>query len=173
MTPLPHAQRLTVTRRAFVVGSAVLSAGAAIPAMALAESEDHTGMLALFDGRIEDGRRFAAMAGSAGYTAQDTGRDLAQLLYGTRRDWATDGSTILAGVTRYADFQVASGIAREQGRTVLAAVAREKTGGALQLIAGSPPGLDRLARRLGRTGPGRAGLEAIVREGGSIAWVCA
>jgi len=165
----PPADQLTVlSRRAFVLGTAALGAAAGAPAFGVRAAPDLR-VLALFDGEIEDGRRFAALAASAGQTVQDTARDLAPLLYGELRDWARDPSTVLAGVTRYADFNVAAGIAREQGRSVIAALAREKAGGA-SLIVGSPASLAALADRLPLDG---ASLDRLVRQPGSVVWICA
>jgi hypothetical protein len=130
-------------------------------------------ILVLFDGRIEDGRRFAAAATFAGQAVHDTGRDLARLLYREHREWASDPQAILAGVTRYADYQVAAGIAREQGRSVVAAFAREQEGGVRHLAAGSPARLLELGDGLSRIGFSPAQLDRLVLEAGSVAWICA
>lgn len=150
-----------------------MALGAAVGTPALgAGTRPSAPTLALFDGEIEDGRRFAAQAAAAGHIVQDTGRDLAPLLYGERRDWGRDPHSMLIGVTRYADFQIASGIAREQGHSVIAALAREKEDQACRLIAGSSTGLlsytDRL---LGDFGV--ATMVALLSETGSVAWICA
>lgn len=160
-----------VTRRAFVAGAAALGAVAGVPAVG-ARAAPKPRMLALFDGELVDGRRFAALAAFAGQAAQDTARDLAPLLYGERRDWAHDPSTVLAGVTRYADFHVASGIAREQGRTVIAVFTRDEEGEAVRMIAGSPARLRALAGRL-PIGFGAARIDGLIRQAGSVAWICA
>lgn len=165
-------EHLAVTRRTFVLGTAAFGAALALPgpgAKATATANRH--VLALFDGELEDGRRFAALATSAGHTAQDTGRDLAPLLYGRRRDWARDPQVVLAGVTRYADFHVASGIARENGRCVIAAAVREKPGSPARLIASSsaaPAPRDRLPFAFDADS-----LRRLIRDEGSIAWICA
>jgi len=163
---------LAVTRRAFVTGGVALVGSVGMPAMAVTSTQDGPTLL-LFDGRIEDGRRFAARSASVGQVAQDTGRDLAHLLYGERRDWARDPKAMLAGVTRYADFQVASGIAREQGRTVLVALARDTHGAAPHFVAGSSARLLRFGDRLSMIGLDALGLDQYVQEAGSIVWICA
>jgi len=162
--------RAAVTRRAFVMGTVALGAIGGTPALGASATPD-AGALALFDGDTEDGRRFAALAASAGLLAQDTGRDLAPLLYGERRDWARAPEAILIGVTRYADFHVAAGIARERGRRVIAARAREH-GGTARLLAGSTSGLLTIADRL-PAGFDAASIDELAREPGSIAWICA
>jgi len=164
-------RNLAVTRRTFVIGGMAL--GGAIGMPAVATSAPGGPPLLLFDGGIVDGRRFAAAAASSGQVAQDTGRDVAHLLYGGRRDWARDPYVILAGVTRYADFQVASGIAREQGRSVVAALAREANGGTPRLVAGSTGRLLALDDRLGTIGLHAARLDSLVQEAGSLVWICA
>ena len=160
-----------VTRRAFVLGTVALGAVAGAPALG-ARAASSLQILALFDGDIEDGRRFAALAASVRQVARDTARDLAPLLYGEWRDWARDPSTVLVGVTRYADFHVASGIAREQGRSVIAAFVREKRGREACLIAGSPARLPALTDRL-PLGFDAASMDRLVSEAGSVAWICA
>lgn len=163
---------LAVTRRTFTLGSAVLGVGATIP-LAAARAASVPPALLLFDSAIEDGRRFAALARSAEQMPRDTGRDLAQLLYGEWRDWARNPDAVMVGVTRYADFQVAAGIARENGRSVRAALVREQKVGSVRMIAGSPAGLLSVADCLSATGFTCSGIDQLVCEAGSVVWVCA
>jgi hypothetical protein len=70
----------------------------------------------LYDAMLPWAAAFVERLRERGIYARDTGRDVARLVYGPLSGWADDPDARLAGITRYADFVVASGIAAERRR---------------------------------------------------------
>lgn len=106
-----------IARRGFLAGSAVLGASLAVPPALHAQSIASAKPILLHDALTADGASFARSASALALAAHDTSRDVAPLFYGSLRKELRGPAKLIAGVSRYADFTVASGIAREFGFT--------------------------------------------------------
>ncbi|MXO66827.1 hypothetical protein [Altericroceibacterium endophyticum] len=163
-----------IARRDFLKAGAALSVSAVTAsAIHFSHAAGSTNAFAFFDRNMPDGQRFALLAEQIGMDRRDTGRDMAALLYGEMRDWTEREGTLFLGVTRYADFTVASGIARENGRSMLAAVQRREGPEDLQWLRGEPGALARAALKNGLQTAHLETPEHLLGAPGSILWAMA
>lgn len=102
---------------ASVGGLIAVGAGALHPALAATADAPE---IAVFDGRFDDARRFAAALQRRGATAFDIKGDLARLWYGPLQAALVGGRRPrIAGLASWADFVVARGLAAEARLTLM------------------------------------------------------
>jgi hypothetical protein len=105
-----HRRELLVTA-AGLAGSLVLAP--TLRAAPLPGFEPSMRLVALFDARYSDARKFAAAMERSGAPVLPAHSDVARLWYGALRARAFEGRLQIAGLTTYADFAVMRGSAAE------------------------------------------------------------
>ncbi len=152
-----------------VLGAAAASVGAVYaPASAAAQPA-----FGFYDAHLADGQRFALLARQLGMESRETGRDMATILYGDMRDWAEHRDTLFMGLTRYADFTVASGIAREHGRSMVLAIQRRPSEGGLRWIHGDEKALEEVAATHRRQASFLRQPQRMLETPGTVLWAIA
>ena len=163
-----------IARRELLKSGAALGAAAvAGGAMSAPVSAAASPAFGFYDAQLEDGQRFALLARQLGITSRDTGRDMATILYGDMRDWAERRDTLFLGLTRYADFSVAAGIAREHGRSMVLAVQRRADGSGLRWLRGDERALERVAASHRLQASYLREPQRIVATAGTVVWAIA
>ena len=119
---------MRIARRSLLLAGALLPAA---PLAARAAAALNGGSALLFhDRRIAESRAFAEAAAAMGHAARGAG---AEDMVGQWRRHARQGAAV-AGLTSYADMQIALGIAAEERRPVLLLAEHAGTGASVQHI---------------------------------------